>query len=165
MLQAQAYPLSNIGRSFDVIALYVDDADRDVDSSPRNLVDDFDLRKFAAGHFQMHFLHRQLKERRKQRRIPSQTHGSAFVVAKAKMGGEAASAHYWLDGLSKYLDEAAGIFPMGVAAHRGFVECDFLASTLDQLLKFFANNWNQRLGNVPAAPYIFPPGLIRPLKV
>ena len=116
----------------------------------RNLVDDFDLRKFAARHFQMHFLHRQFKERGKKRGVPAQAHGPAFVVPKAKMGGEAAPADYRSDSLSKDLDEAAGILPMGIAAHRGFIECDFITANFDQLLEFFSNNWNQRLGDVPA---------------
>ena len=164
VLQAQPHPVGNIGGRLDVIAFHINDADRDVDSPLRNLMDDFDLRKFAAGHFQMHFLHRQVKERGKQRGVPAQAHRPAFVVPKTKMGGKAASADYRSDRLSKYFDEAAGILAMGIAAHRGFIECDFITANFDQLLEFFSNNWNQRLGDVPAVLYT-PPGLIRPLRV
>ena len=56
----------------------------------RNFADDFDFREFAARHFQMNFVDRQIEECGKQRRVAPQADGAPFVIAEAEMGGKTA---------------------------------------------------------------------------
>ena len=57
---------------------------------------------------------------------------------------------------SKNLDEAARIFAVGVATHGGLIKGDFATASMDQLLKFFPHDRNQRFGYIPAVVVITP---------
>src|SRR6516165_935870 len=67
------------------------------------------------------------------------------------MGGHAALANNRPDSLGENFDEAAGILAIGVTAHGGFVDGNFLAASLDQFLQFLADDRDQCFGDVPPA--------------
>ena len=120
MLQAQTHPVRDIGGGFNVIALYVNNADRDVYLSLGNLMDDF---YFLPPAISTAFPNRQLEEGRKDR-------PRSIIRENKDEWEEPASGRPPIHGIGKYFDEAAGIFPMGIAAHRRFIECDFLSPSL-----------------------------------
>src|SRR5260370_24012442 len=149
VLQAKAHPLGNIFGSLYVVALHVNNSNGNVDRALCDFPNHFDLGELRICHLQVHFIHRQVEERRKQRGIPPGADGAPFVIAKAKMRGKSAPACDRLDRLGEDLNKTARIFPVRVAAHRRLVECDFAATALHQLLEFFTHNWNQRFGYIP----------------
>src|SRR6266849_2988468 len=150
VLQAKMHALGDVAGSLDVIALYIDDSNGHVNSALRDLANQFNFREFTACHLQMHFVYGEFEKCREQRCIPPQTNRAAFVIAKAKVSRKAAPSEDRLDGIGEDLDEAASIFAVRVAAHGGFIQGDFAATDLHQLLEFSPHNWNQRLGYVPA---------------
>ena len=66
------------------------------------------------------------------------------------MSGKAAASQNRVDRLGENLDEAARIFAMRVAAHRGLIQSDFVAAAFHQLYKLRSHNWNQGFGYVPS---------------
>ena len=62
----------------------------------------------------------------------------AFVIAKTKMSGKAAASEDWFDRLGENPDEAARIFAMSVAAHRGLIQSDLGHPGFHQLYEFLS---------------------------
>ena len=91
----------------------------------------------------------------------------ALEVAEAEMGREPAAANDRLDGAVKDIDKTGGIFAVGIAAHRGFVNRYLTATGCNQGLQFAANNGQERfchciavripiVGQQPAAERVGP---------
>src|SRR5260370_286777 len=149
VLQAKAHPLGNIFGSLYVVALHVNNSNGNVDLALCDFPNHFDLGELPTCHLQVHFIHRQVEERRKQRGIPPGADGAPFVIAKAKMRGKTAPACDRLYPCGEDVKKTAVRFPVPAASHRRLVECDFAATALHQLLEFFTHNWNQRFGYIP----------------
>ena len=91
ILKAGADAIGNIFGRLNVIALHVDDSDGDV-LAFGNRLKQFQLGKFAAGHFEMDFVDMHLQKGGKHRRIAARANPSTLVISEAKMGREPAFA-------------------------------------------------------------------------
>src|SRR5215510_6977570 len=104
-----------------------------------------------------------LQKRREHRLVGPLADSAGFVIAKACMCREAASADYGIDRSVEDVDEPMRVFAIRVTAHRRLVHCDLAASGLDQRDQFVADDRQKRLGYVEAVG-IFPVRLQSPAQ-
>jgi hypothetical protein len=131
--------------SFDIVAFYIHDADRDI-AAFGDLGDNLKFREFAAGHFNMDFINVEIEEGGEHRFVNARTDGASFVVAEAEVSRQAAFANDRFDGAIENVHKAAWIFAMGLAVHRGFIDGDLSAAGSDQIGQFLANDWDESFG-------------------
>jgi dihydropteroate synthase len=144
-LEAGSDAVGDVLGSFQIVAFDIDHADCDVFGAG-DVGEQFEFGAFAAGHFEMDFIHMQIEERREHGSIATKADGVAFEVAEAEVGGEAASADSRFDRAIEDIDEAPGILQVCVTAHGGFIESDLATARLDQRLEFVADNGQEGLG-------------------
>ena len=154
VLEAGADAAGDVLRSFDVITFHIDDADGGVFGFGDGL-EDLEFGEFAAGHFDVYFIDVELKEGREHGGVLARTDRAGFVIAEAEVGGEVTLPHDRLDGAIEDLDESFGIFLMGVAAHRGFIDGDLAAAGIHEPHEFVSDDGEQGFGESPAIGILF----------
>src|SRR5262249_49893170 len=125
--EAVPYAVGHIGRSFDKIALHIYDADRHI-RALRDLRNDVDFGKFAAGHFEVHLITFEIEKGREHRSQTSRAYGARLVIAETKMSADTRAAGNGLNCAIENIDEAFCILAVGIAAHGWFINAKLLAS-------------------------------------
>src|SRR5690349_17315013 len=126
MLKAEAHTLGYILGRLDVITFYVNDSHRHIHSLG-HCRDDFDFRKFAAGHFQVHFVAFKIEKRREHGGQTTGTHRASLVVSKTKMSAQPDPPRDALDGAVEQVDKTPCLFPVRVATHRRLIQTNLAA--------------------------------------
>lgn len=148
-VEAAADAAGDVIGGFEVVAFDVDDADGGV-AAAGDVGDEFEFGKFAAGHFDVHFVALEIEERGEHGGELAGTDGAGFVVAEAEVGADAGAAGDGLDGAVEDVHEAARVFLVGVAAHAGFIDADFAAASGDEGFEFAADDRKEGFGQGPA---------------
>src|SRR5579883_1765145 len=148
MFKAAPDSLGHVRGGLDIVALYIDDSDRNVHSlsDSRN---QFKLRKFAARHLDVHLVTMKVQERREHRGKLARPYRSPLVIPKTKMGADSRLASHWFDSSIEQIHKAKRVFLMRVATHRRLVDADFTATRARQILEFLSHHGQQRLGQRP----------------
>ncbi len=144
----------DIGNGLDVIAFYIDDADRHIDLF-RDVSDDGQLAELSAGHLDVDFVEGHVEERGEHGGVLPEADGVAFEVTEAEVGGEPAFPDDGFDGSVEDIDEAFGILAMGVAAHGGFIDGDFTATGGDEVFQFSSDDGQESFREGPAIGVLF----------
>ena len=93
-----------------------------------DFTDKFQLRKLAAGHLEVQFVHVEFEEVGEHRCVLAQPDSVPLVIAETKVRGQAAHAGDRLDGAVENIDEPHGVLLVRVAAHRRLIDGDLLAA-------------------------------------
>jgi hypothetical protein len=144
-LEACVDAIGDVLGAFEVIAFDIDDTDGDVLGSG-DVGDEIEFGEFAAGHFEVDFVDVKVEESGEHGCVTAEPDRAAFVVAETEVSGEAAASDDGFDGAVEEVDEAFGIFDVGVAAHGRFIERDFVAAGFDEGFEFGSNDGEQGFG-------------------
>ena len=90
-LEAAAHAPGDVLDCLDVVAFNVDDADGDV-LVLGNFTDEFQLRKLAAGHLEVQFVHVESQEVGKHRCVLAEPDSVPLVITETKVSGQSALA-------------------------------------------------------------------------
>ena len=149
MLQAELGAGRDVVRRFNVITFHIHDPDGDVHTLGDS-GNEFDLRKFAAGHFHVQFVHLEIKKCREHGSDAARADGTGLVVSKTEVGPEAQTAGDWFDGAIEDIHKTGGILLPGITAHGRLIHTDFRAACGGERFQLRAHQRQQRFGKVPS---------------
>ena len=148
MLEAALHHRGHFLRAFDVVALYVNDADGGIDVGRlHDFIDHVDVSESDSGHFDMHFVDFEIEEVREHATCLLAAHCTAFVVAEAHVHTDAGFTDNGLYGAVEDVHKAFGVRLVGVAAHAGLIHADLFAAGSNQVLAFLADHRQKGFGD------------------
>src|SRR5205085_4406163 len=95
--EAAPHALSDILRRLEIITLHVDNTDGDI-MPLADFSKNLQLGKFAAGHFEVDFVHGKIKESRKHGPVGAGADRAPLVIAETEVSRETGLSGNWLDG-------------------------------------------------------------------